>query len=195
MFILINIEYRNPETRNSRNWFRYETFIHLFQFKGFSTSGEWCTIFLCWLFYLPTPTTTTTFGTPPQTTGLISASPESQPSSSEARTQFPDFFQIPQILRARFGAWHRSHTWFHSYLGFLFWHLWMTHPTRVCAWTPALMLHLTNPCAKRKVLSLTKLKGKINKTKSLGHYITWILFQTDLYVLFLLKIKRNRFTK
>ena len=29
------------------------------------------------------------------------------------------------------------------------------------AWTPALMLHLTNPCAKRKVLSLTKPKGKL----------------------------------
>ena len=33
-------------------------------------------------------------------------------------------------------------------------------------------LHLTNPCAKRKVLSLTKPKGKIYKTKSLGKYIT-----------------------
>ena len=33
-------------------------------------------------------------------------------------------------------------------------------------------LHLTNPCAKRKVLGLTKPKGKIYKTKSLGHYIT-----------------------
>ena len=38
-------------------------------------------------------------------------------------------------------------------------------------WTPALMLRLTNPYAKRKVLSLTKPKGKIYKTKSLGHYI------------------------
>ena len=46
----------------------------------------------------------------------------------------------------------------------------MTHPLR--AWTPALMLHLTNPCAKRKVLSLTKPKSKIYKTKSLGHYFT-----------------------
>ena len=35
------------------------------------------------------------------------------------------------------------------------------------AWTPALMLHLTNPCAKRKVLSLTKPRSKIYKTKSL----------------------------
>ena len=34
------------------------------------------------------------------------------------------------------------------------------------------ILHLTNPCAKRKVLSLTKTKGKIYKMKSLGNYIT-----------------------
>ena len=40
------------------------------------------------------------------------------------------------------------------------------------AWTPAFMLHLTNPCAKRKVLTLTKPKGRIYKTKFLGHYIT-----------------------
>ena len=39
-------------------------------------------------------------------------------------------------------------------------------------WTPALMLHLTNPCSKRNVLSLTKLKGKIYKMKSLRNYIT-----------------------
>ena len=58
-----------------------------------------------------------------------------------------------------------------SYLGFYF---------NICEWcilsarasTPALMLHLTNPCAKRKVLSLTKPKGKIYKTKSLRNYIT-----------------------
>ena len=40
------------------------------------------------------------------------------------------------------------------------------------AWTPALMLHLTNSCAKRKVLILNKPKGKIYKTKSLRNYIT-----------------------
>ena len=47
----------------------------------------------------------------------------------------------------------------------------MTHPVR--AWTPALTLHLTNPCAKRKVRSLTKPKGKLYKTKFIGHYITF----------------------
>ena len=45
------------------------------------------------------------------------------------------------------------------------------------AWTSALMLHLTNPCTKRKVLSLNKSKSKIYKTKSLGNYITYILQQ------------------
>ena len=35
------------------------------------------------------------------------------------------------------------------------------HILSVRAWTLALMLHLTNPCTKRKVFSLTKPKGKI----------------------------------
>ena len=43
-------------------------------------------------------------------------------------------------------------------------------------------LHLTNPCTKRKVLSLTKPKGKIYKTKSLDHYNTVILYLLTLIV-------------
>ena len=50
-------------------------------------------------------------------------------------------------------------------------------------WTPVLMLHLTNPCAKRKVLSLTKPKGKIYKIKSLGHYITIQLSHETIFYL------------
>ena len=58
---------------------------------------------------------------------------------------------------------------------------WHILPAR--AWT-CCMLHLTNPCAKRKVLSLTKPKGKIYKTKSLGHYITLPLrVRVDLQVM------------
>ena len=89
------------------------------------------------------------------------------------------FFQIPKILRARFRRMTSfTHTPGHiSILDFYFdiseWHI---LPAR--AWTPALMLHLPNPCAKRKVLSLTKPKGKIYKTKSLHNYITWALFCT-----------------
>ena len=65
--------------------------------------------------------------------------------------------------------------WSYFYLGFLFWHLWMTHPTRMRENT-----YLTNPCTKRKVLSLTKPKGKIYKTKSLGHYITALVNKMNL---------------
>ena len=110
-----------------------------------------------------------------------SVSPESQPSSSkagtqlyfsEAGTQLPDFSQISAHDS---GAWHHSHTPGHNsiwdfYFDITEWHI-----------LPALMLHLINPCTKRKVLSLTKPKGKIYKTKSLGHYITlaehykWVL--------------------
>ena len=123
---------------------------------------------LSMLNFPPVPPTTTTRGTRRK----ASASSESQPSSSEAKTQLTDFSQIPKILCACF----RCMTSFTppgliSYLGFYFdiceWHI---HPAR--AWTHALMLHLTNPCAKWKVLSQTKLKGKIYKTKSLGHYFT-----------------------
>ena len=84
------------------------------------------------LFHLPTPTTTR------DTHRKASASSESQPSSSDAKTQLTDFSQILQILRARF----RCMTSFTppdpiSYLGFLFWHLWMTHPPHACVNTCA----------------------------------------------------------
>ena len=106
---------------------------------------------------------------PPQTTDLASASPEGQPSRSDAGTQLTAFSQISA---------HASGTWRHSHLlvsfsirDFYFdiseWHI-----LPACTWTPALTLHLTNTCAKRKVLSLTKPKGKIYKTESLSHYIT-----------------------
>ena len=115
---------------------------------------------------------------PPQTTGLASASPESQPSSSDAKTQLTDFFPNLKILSPHFRAWRHSPPWYISYLGFYFEICeWCILPAR--AWTPALMLYLTNPCDNRKVLTLTKPKGKIYKTKSLGNYITlevtWIL--------------------
>ena len=86
-------------------------------------------------------------------------------------THLSDFFQIPQNPPRTLPVHGVIHI-LKSYLGFLFGHFWMTHPPRANAWTPALMLHLTNPCAKRKVLCLTKPKGKIYETKSLGHYIT-----------------------
>ena len=102
-----------------------------------------------------------------------SACSESQPSSSDAKTLLTDFFfQIPKILRARFRCMtsftSRGHIF---YLGFLLWHLWMTRPLRARVNTYSHVAPMS-PCAKQKVLSLTKPKGKIYKTKPLGHYIT-----------------------
>ena len=48
--------------RETRNWFRYETFIHLFEFKCFLTWGERDTIFLCWLLLHHQLSTQTTCG-------------------------------------------------------------------------------------------------------------------------------------
>ena len=85
--------------------------------------------------------------------------------SSWLESQLTAFFQIPQILSAS------GHDVIHvpghiSYLGFLLWHLWLSHPPRAHVNTCAQCVHLTNPCTKRKVLSLTKQKGKIYKTKN-----------------------------
>ena len=66
--------------------------------------------------------------------------------------------------------WSHFSIW-DSYFDISEWHI---LPARTSAL--AFMLHLTNPCAKRKVLSLTKPKGKIHKTKFLGHYITLATF-------------------
>ena len=89
-------------------------------------------------------TTTTTCSTPPQTTGMISAIPESQQSSLDAKTQLTDFSQILQILRARFRCMTSFTSPGHTfYFDISEWHILPAH-----AWTPALMLHLTNPCVR-----------------------------------------------
>ena len=56
--------------------------------------------------------------------------------------------------------------------GFLLWHLFLSHPPRSQVNTCTQCVHLTNPCTKRTVLSLTKPKGQIYKTKALRNYIT-----------------------
>ena len=82
------------------------------------------------------------------------------------------FLKSPKSPAYAFSAWHHSYpvvtfsVW-DFYFDISEWHI---LPAR--AWTPVLMLHLTNPCAKQKVLSLTKPKGKIYKTKFFSHYIT-----------------------
>ena len=115
------------------------------------------------------PPTTTRRGIPPQTTGLISVIPKVNRLLRTLKLNWLLFSQISAHASGCVTSFIPPG--FISYLEFYFdiceWHI---LPVR--AWTPVLMLHLTNPCAKWKVLSLTKPKGKIYKTKSLGHYIT-----------------------
>ena len=85
------------------------------------------------------------------------------------RTQLTDFSQISAHAS---GAWRHYYPWSHPLSG-IFIVTSLNDPSALHArehLRPC--LHLTNPCAKRKVLSLSKPKGKIYKTKSLGHYIT-----------------------
>ena len=147
----------------------YETFYYLWV-KGYSTWGERDTIFLCWLLLHCQLSTQPTRGARSAQSCLASPSSESQPSSSVAGTQLTAFSQISVHAS---GAWRHRNTlvpipvWgFH--LDISEWHI-----ITARAWTPALMLHLTKPRRKRKVLILTKPKGKIYKTKSLRHYITY----------------------
>ena len=66
----------------------------------------------------------------------------------------------------RFRAWRHSHLLVIFPIWDFYFYISEWHILSARAWTPALLLHLTNPCAKRNVLSLTKQKGKIYKTKS-----------------------------
>ena len=99
---------------------------------------------------------------------------ESHPSSSDRKTQLIWLFsKSPKSSARASGAWRHFHPQVPIFnLGFLFWHLWMTHPPRTRVNTCAQVCTKLTHVLSRKVLSLTKSKGKIYKTKSLGHYIT-----------------------
>ena len=128
--------------------------------KGYSTWGEKerDTIFLCWLLLRSQLSTQPTCSARSTQSRLASPSSESQSSSSEAGTQLTAF---SQILAHASGAWRLPNTLVSIPIWDFYFDISEWHILSACAWTPALMLHLTNPCAKRKVLSLTKPKGKI----------------------------------
>ena len=93
-------------------------------------------------------------------------------SRSEAGNQLAAFSQIPKSSAHASGAWRHSHPLVPIHIWDFYFDISEWHILSARAWTPALMLYLTNPCTKRKVLILTKPKGQIYKTKSLRHYIT-----------------------
>ena len=79
------------------------------------------------------------------------------------------FLKSPKSSAHASGEWRHSHPLVTIPIWDFYFDISEWHILSARAWTPALMLHLTNPCTKRKVLSLTKPKGKIYKTKSLNH--------------------------
>ena len=138
--------------------------------KGYSTWGERDTIFLCWLLLHRQLSTQPMRGARSAQSRLASPRSESQLSHSEAGTQLTAF---SQILKS--GAWCHSHPLITIPIWDFYFDISEWHTLTVHVRTPALMLHLTNPYAKRKVLSITKLKDKIYKMKSLRNYITPIV--------------------
>ena len=132
--------------------------------------------FLFWLFHLTPPR-----AAPSQTTGLASASSENRLASSKPESQLPltqpthgarsaqsrlaSLFSNPPNPH-RYRAWRQSRPRFHFQSGiFIVTSLIVTSTPLVNTCTQ-LTHALTNPCTKWKVLSLTKPKGKIYKTKN-----------------------------
>ena len=161
VFIQIRKTFTNVHThigiRKTRNWFRYETFIYFLSLRR-----ERHNFFNKRAIHFVDPNWSRRGETKNR---LPSSRLESQLSRSEFKSQLTDFFSNSKILStSRHDVIHVPD--FISYQGFLLWHLWLSHPPSARVNTCTQSVHLTNPCTKRKVLSLTKPKGKIYKTKN-----------------------------
>ena len=110
-------------------WLRYETFYYLWV-KGNSTWGERRTIFLCWFFHLlPSPPSR---AAPSRKLLVWSRRAPKVNRLLPPRQDLNSKSQIPKILSQHFRCMTSfTFTGPNSYLGFLFLHLWMTHPLRV----------------------------------------------------------------
>ena len=152
------------ESRNTRNWFRYETFIYLFGFKVFrQEERERHNFFLCWLFHL-NPDTCGTFRRPKVVSPRRGPKINLLRQSPKLNSRF--FFKSPKSSTLPGMTSFTCPVPFYCQ-GFLLWHLWLSHPPRTRVNSCTQLTHaLTNPYTKRKVLSLTKPKGKIYKTKN-----------------------------
>ena len=138
---------RHWESKNKK---LYEIFVHVFECKGFSTWGKRDTIFLCWLLLHRQLSTQPTRGARSAQIRLASPSSESQLSLSEAGTQLTAFSQIPKSSAHASGAWRHSHPLVSIPIWDFYFDISKWHILSARAWTPALMLHLTNPCTEPK---------------------------------------------
>ena len=161
------IEPRSPGPLANTLTAAYESLITFFNFR-FSTWGKRDTIFLCWLFVHRQLSThwlnkRAAHVVDPNRSRLGELRKSTRPVWVQNSTLF--FFQISKSSAHRFRAWCHSHPQLHfSIWGFYF---------DICdclilparAWTRALMSTSTHALS-RKVLSQTKPKGKIYKTKN-----------------------------
>ena len=155
----------------------YETFYYLWVKRFLNIRRERHNLSML-TFPSPPPTSTTTTR---DTRRKASASSESQPSSSDAKTPPLTFFSNPQNP-PRTLAVHDviliPRSYFLSGVSIVT-SLNDTSASRACEHLRS-CLHLTNPCTKRKVLSLTKPKGKIYKTKyyiaSIEHFFGHVIY-------------------
>ena len=138
--MFINI-YRNPKTRN---WFRYETFIHLFEFKCFSTWGERDTqSFNADCFYIVSSQLNQRAA--PVVLKFVWPHPALNLDSLVRRQELNSllFLKSPN-LQPTLPVRDVTHIpWSQFLFGVLFWHLWMILPER--AWTPVLRFAPNKP--------------------------------------------------
>ena len=152
--------YVHKESRNIRNWFRYETFITLLSLRFFDMRRERHNFFNKRAAHFVDPNWSGLENR------LHSSRLESQLFRSEFKSQQFFFFQIPKSSALP------SMTSFTSPVPFTIWGFYCDisdcHICPACTRvnTCTQCVHLTNPCTKRKVLSQTKPKGKIYETKN-----------------------------
>ena len=144
MFICIGIR-KTGKIYDSLFWFRYKTFIYLFEFKVFRHE-ERETQFLSILTF---PSDPTTCG--PRCKLLVW--PRRAPKIDLLRPS-PNLnsvffkFQNPQPIASGHDVIHVPSLI--SYLEFLLWHLWLSHTSRTHVNTCTQCVHLPNPCTKPK---------------------------------------------
>ena len=133
----------NLKTRNFTKFVLVRNFIYLLEFKGFSTWGERDTIFLCCLFLhrqlsaQPTPVAHKDVWPRPAL--------KSRLSRSEVGTQLIAFSQISAHASCE---WRHPNTLVPIPIWGFYFDISELHILSARAWTPALMLHLTNPCER-----------------------------------------------
>ena len=94
---------------------------------------------LCWPFHLTQQTRSASRR--PNWTGLAQAKKSTRFVQRQISTHC--FFQkSPKFPAHRFRAWHHSHPSPISYLGFLLWHLWLSHPQHTSMNTCAQCVYL-----------------------------------------------------